>query len=422
MATSVTRQRRHQGSMCALLLALAGVLVALPLTAQEEATVIQGAGIVTTAGDPMSSSIYVATSANNVGVGGANWRTDLEIHNSGKTPVPYTIALLKKGQDNTTPTTKNYSIPAGTSKRFIDVLGTEFSYTGSAALRITPLTEANAADESGPSAALGSYPPLHVTSRTYNDQPGGTYGQFVAGVWEYSSIGTSTDGRLIELTHTAGGTAVRPGDERALAFGYRTNIGAVNTSAVPITIEIKLYLANGTLVGTYTLNLKPYEFNQVDKIFEKAAAGTDVPDGFAILSLKSESGSFLAYASVIDNRTADPIYVPVFSTEKPCGGEVWSAVTFGLTYDNTSANPTFPASTLEIWAAFTYRCAEASQPLAINWYQNGIKVLSSTSRTYGTSGSISASQRQSTGFFAGNYRVDVVYKGAVAATGTFKVQ
>jgi hypothetical protein len=37
---------------------------------------------------------------------------------------------------------------------------------------------------------------------------------------------------------------------------------------------------------------------------------TDVPDGFAVLRTTTPGGAFLAFASVVDNRSGDPIFIP----------------------------------------------------------------------------------------------------------------
>lgn len=48
---------------------------------------------------------------------------------------------------------------------------------------------------------------------------------------------------------------------------------------------------------------------QLNRVFDR---WTDevVPDGFAVLSTPTPTCAFHAYASVVDNRTHDPILVP----------------------------------------------------------------------------------------------------------------
>ncbi len=105
-------------------------------------------------------TVYIPSAAHLRGAVGTNWRTDLELHNPGSSTVTATVALLEQDRDNSSPRTAQVSLEAGKSHRYEDVLTSLFSHSGAAALRVTP--------------AGGS---LMVGSRTYNDQPAGTFGQ-----------------------------------------------------------------------------------------------------------------------------------------------------------------------------------------------------------------------------------------------------
>ena len=225
-------------------------------------------------------AIYVPTAAHLVGYGGINWRTDLEFHNPTQASVSLRLDLLKRDQDNSSPDHTGATLLAGTSMRYGDVLSTHFEFTGAGALRLTPTS--------------GS---LAVTSRTYNQTAGGTYGQFVPGIPEYEAVLYGEEARLVQLTHDLSTTT-----------GYRTNIGFVNAVNMRITIEIKLFNSSGTLLGTLPYDLDPFEFKQIDKTF-KSVTGEAVADGYAVLRTTTPNGRFFAYASVIDNATGDPICV-----------------------------------------------------------------------------------------------------------------
>jgi hypothetical protein len=224
--------------------------------------------------------VYIAATAHVAGAAGTNWRTDLELHNPGTTAATYEIALLRADQANTSPATITRTVGPGQCLRLEDVLFAAFGYDGSAALRITPLGGAE----------------VVVTSRTYNLTSSGTYGQFIGGAEASEAITSGEQGRLIQLTHN-----------RASGSGYRTNIGFVNTSGGTIDVTVDLYTAGGAYLGSVTTTLQPYMYKQINKIFE-AVTGGDVSDGYAVV--RSGSGSFLCYASVVDNATGDPIFVP----------------------------------------------------------------------------------------------------------------
>jgi hypothetical protein len=137
-----------------------------------------------------------------------------------------------------------------------------------------------------------------ATARTYNDASAGTYGQFIPGLAGATAATTGQQTRLIQLGHSA-----TPG------VGTRTNLGLVNTTATPTTVEVKLYTSDGTLLGTRSYALGAFGYLQDDGVFGKVTAA-DVADGFAVLRTVTPGGAFLAYASVIDNRSGDPVYVP----------------------------------------------------------------------------------------------------------------
>jgi hypothetical protein len=155
-----------------------------------------------------------------------------------------------------------------------------YGFQGAAALRVMPVSGA-----------------LAVTSRTYNLTQNGTYGQYVPGIPDYDAVLYGEEARLAQLTHDLETTT-----------GYRTNIGFLNAVYMPIAVEVALYDQAGTLLGTLTYDLQPYEFKQIDKVFRNVTAAA-VWDGYAILRTTTPGGRFLAYASVIDNATGDPICV-----------------------------------------------------------------------------------------------------------------
>jgi hypothetical protein len=234
--------------------------------------------------------IFVPTSAHSTGEAGTNWRTDLEVHNPGAAQASFTVALLKRDSDNSSPASASLTLGPGVAARYNDVVASLFSFGRPAALRVTP--------------TQGT---VMVTSRTYNlmvaGNPlglpvGATFGQFVPGVPRSQAIGSSDHARIIQLAHDPSGTT-----------GFRTNIGFVNAGTVPIAIEVGLYSAAGGWLGAVTESLRAFEYKQIDRIFARVTPAA-VGDGFAVLRTTTTGGAFFAYASVIDNRTGDPIFVP----------------------------------------------------------------------------------------------------------------
>jgi hypothetical protein len=366
-----------------------------------------------------TGAILIPTAAHLSGAANSFWVTDGEVHNYGTVSMDYRMDLLKRDNANTSPMTKTFSIPAGQAVRFNDILLAQFAYTGAAALLITPLGATDGA--------------LIVTSRTYNDPEyansppvddiplldqlalaGGTYGQFVPGQPVVTAITELDEGRIVQLTHTAGTTAT----------GFRTNIGAVNTTGEAITVEIELRLADGTSLGTVDMALRAFEYKQIDKIYERVTSQT-VADGFAVLRLKSGTGGFIAYASVIDNRTGDPIYVPATRVPRPAGAPAFSSLTFGTEVDAswhiTNPGTSFPAGTNEVYVSYSYTGLTVGDTYTTTWYRNGTEYTKSTSTVHGSSGSVTTRIATSTQFATGTYRVEIVYHDVVMTSGQYTI-
>ncbi len=228
----------------------------------------------------MAQTLYVPAAAHIEGVNHTRWRTDLQVKAHGGEAATFVVELLQRDADNTEPLAIERNLGPGESLRMTDILETGFGLTGAGALRIR--------------ATSGR---ILVSSRTYNDDPDGSYGQAVPSVAEDQATGSPHHVALIQLSRSPD-----------LETGFRTNIGLVNVSGVPITIEIGLYLADGTFIGSLTADLLPFGFHQVNDIFH--LAGEDaVADGYAIVGTGTEGGRFIAYASVVDNRSGDAVFL-----------------------------------------------------------------------------------------------------------------
>jgi len=230
------------------------------------------------AGDP---HIWVCTAAHQPGYNQTVWRTDLEVHNPGSAKATFRISLLRRDTDNRQPQTMEYSLQGERSLHLPDVLLDPFGFEGAAALRITPVTGT-----------------LVVHSRTYNQVGAGSYGQFVPGVASAQAVQFGQEGRLIGLFHDPNPTR-----------GFRTNLGLVNASPAPISVEVKFLSGLGTPLGTRTVELRTYEFVQLNKVFELITPER-VSGGYLRLRTLTTGGAFLAYASMVDNITGDPVFIP----------------------------------------------------------------------------------------------------------------
>ncbi len=230
-----------------------------------------------------SEPVYIAAAAHAGGSNYTNWRTDLEICNLAAEPAAIGLELLPGWQDNSSPMAMASTLDSGRCSRFDDVLMTSFGFAGSAALRVVPTSGE-----------------VMVSSRTYNDLDGATYGQSIPGRSFSAALGDGQS-RLIQLAHSA--------DPEA---GYRTNIGVASASAIPIFVDCEFFSGQGETLGSHTFMLEPYSYQQANDVF-RAITQADLDDAFAVVSVKPgvnlEEAHYYAYASVVDNGTGDPVYI-----------------------------------------------------------------------------------------------------------------
>jgi hypothetical protein len=203
------------------------------------------------------------------------------------------------GADNTDPRRVDLTVAPGSWLRLPDVLAAEFGFEGAAALVVDP----------GDSAIM-------VSSRTYDDAPNGTYGHGVPGMRASVATHAFETERLIQLRHNP-----------RLDRGFRTNIGLVGRCDEAMEVWVDLFRGTGERLGRETTVLQPRGAAQLNNVF---AAVTDdsVDDGFAVLGSPTPRCVFHSCASVVDNRTNDPILVPV---------EPWTTGPEPLPYTRTSS-------------------------------------------------------------------------------------
>jgi|GEM_PF-969576 len=236
--------------------------------------------ITVTGGSAGQTYDYVfPASAKKAGAYGTNWVTDLVLHNPGSNTASIQAYFLEAGQNNSNAVPKSITVNAGTSKKYNDIINMFFER-----------------QEVFGAILMKSSIPIMGTSRTYNDQgTEGTYGQFIQPVrWEESTPFGSSGTAIIQLSK----------DEN-----YRTNLGLVNASTSQIVIDAVLYRESGERIGTVQFTLKPMEYWQEANIFNRVTT-ENIENGYARISTATPGGTFFAYASVVDNRTGDPIFIP----------------------------------------------------------------------------------------------------------------
>ncbi len=147
---------------------------------------------------------------------------------------------------------------------------------------------------SGPLQVFSSEP-LTVTSRTFNQTPDGSYGQFLDGVTTTGGLEQGESAVLMQLREDA---------------AFRTNIGLHNQWRRSVSVEVALYDGAGDSVATITQQVPPQSTVQLNRPFRRVAGRTDVRSGYAVVTVLSGQDVY-AYASVGDNATNDPTTIPM---------------------------------------------------------------------------------------------------------------
>ncbi len=213
--------------------------------------------------------------AHNPGQQGTFWRTDVGIFNPGESPAAVDAEYLPQGLDNSGGgmAANTVVLPAFTTRVVADVAGTLFGV----------------ANGKGALLLRGSAP-IVVTSRTYtNQQAGGTFGHGGPPVRPQMLAATP---RTIAGVRQAG--------------GYRSNVGLV-TGRRGVIVTLRLRDADGTVLATRSsFYVPPRSLVQLGL----TTLFPDVPAPNPVGSLEVlPDGPLLAYLSVVDGTSQDPVLV-----------------------------------------------------------------------------------------------------------------
>ncbi len=141
-------------------------------------------------------------------------------------------------------------------------------------------------------------------SRTFSDEQGGTYGQYIPSL----ARGAALPGdRSYVLPGLAGNG------------GFHTNIGAFNFGDQSLVLLYELYGVDGAVLGSGTLTVAAGAFAQNNEVIAEFTTEA-VRGGYAVISATDDSARFSAYGSVVDDGSHDPtLILPVDATDLPAG-------------------------------------------------------------------------------------------------------
>lgn len=210
------------------------------------------------------------------GASGTYWKSSLEFFNPEDSTATVTLTLLESGCPPPPPQQRVLTVEAGLALRVDDVVEGLFELKTTGAV----LLESSAA--------------LHLTSRSFTFNPqvgnlGGTFGQHVPAIPSSELLTEGRPSRLLNLREDV---------------SYRSNVGFVNPSPEPASVEIEGLSPTGTPLFTTTVSLDPWEHRQINRFLSHVGEVEQ-----ATLALTVRQGVVAAYASVVDNTTGDPVFL-----------------------------------------------------------------------------------------------------------------
>jgi hypothetical protein len=219
----------------------------------------------------------VSAAAQTNGAGGSVWRTELTIFNAGNEGANMQLIFIPGG-GLAMQSRSVFLSPMQTltyRNALLDIFGMS-SGTGAIAIEAT---------------SASSTPSLKVSSRTFTTGGGGTYGQAVPSV--------TSDALPAQQVLTG---MESDGD-------YRTNLGLVNRSGSPVSASLTLYASDGRSLGTNFVTVAPNNFQQTSLASLWPVLNGGAYDRLTMTVTSSAADALSAYASVVDNRTQDPVYI-----------------------------------------------------------------------------------------------------------------
>lgn len=230
-----------------------------------------------------AQDVVVSQTAHVTGANGDFFKTNVNITNLDTQPVTLTVSLLPLLTTGVPASPRVYTLAPGQTLEKLDVLASEFGLSdpSAAGLRIHP---------SGPAR-------LAVSTRTFVEKFGGTFGYSVAGLPASAAIGAGVTATAIQL------------DQTSSANGYRSNFGFTEVAGAPATVLVNVVSGDtgGTLGSkSYTVGANSsFQANVTDIL----GAGTTASNLYLQFSV-SGAGRVLPYAAAVDNKSGDAIYMP----------------------------------------------------------------------------------------------------------------
>jgi uncharacterized repeat protein (TIGR01451 family) len=254
----------------------------------------------TTISTPSANSLIIPSVGHLDGIN-SQWRSDVRITNTAPQKINYLLRFTPAGGAANSVKQTQVSIAANDTMALDDIVKNWYGVgaLGDAAngvLEVRPLNT-NGKGTPNPEDVSVSFATV-ASSRTFNQSAGGTLGQYIPAIPFASFIGKVTgDARagILSLQQIAQSPA------------YRTNLGIVEAAGKSASVLVSVFDAAGKNLLDLPLDLKPGEQQQLNSFLE--AKNIILTDGRVEVKVTAGDGKVTAYASVVDNKTTDPLLV-----------------------------------------------------------------------------------------------------------------
>jgi subtilisin family serine protease len=248
-----------------------------------------GDGLFEPAGNPAASSADVIVTQASFAQGNNDtfFKTNLYVTNVGASPVTFTLSLIPRLLTGVPAPPAVIVLAPGQTTEKLDVLNTQFGLQdpSAAGLRIHP---------TGPAQ-------LVVSTRTFVEKFGGTFGFYIPGLSASSSgvIGLGT-GRVAAIQL----------DQSSAATGSRSNFGMAEIGGADVLVHVTVKSGDTAAALGAKSYFVPANTSFQTSVTDIIGAGAFEENVYLQFELEGGAGKILAYGVAVDNTSGDAIYVP----------------------------------------------------------------------------------------------------------------
>lgn len=246
-----------------------------------------GDGLFEPAANPPASADDIVVTQASFASGAADtfFKTNLHVTNVGAEPATVTVSLLPRVLTGTPAPPRVYTLAPGQTIEKLDVLNTAFGLLNpsAAGLRIHP---------SGPAR-------LVVSTRTFVEKFGGTFGFYIPGLSTANAIGLN--GGTVTAIHL---------DQSNLSTGYRSNFGIAEVGGADVAVRIFVRSGDsGAVIGSKAYFV-PANTSFQQNVTDILGVGATASNIYLQFAVEGGAGRVLAYGVAVDNTSGDAIYLP----------------------------------------------------------------------------------------------------------------